>query len=344
MEEEKAATELAELMVELGTAQGKKTIALITDMNQPLGHAVGNSIEVIEAIETLKGKGPDDLTELSLTLAGMMIFAGEKARSWEAGFQMAKEALKSGCALSKLEAMIRSQGGDHRVVHDTSLFPRHSIAVELVSVARGFVHEIKAKTIGLAAQRAGAGRMTKEDKVDLSAGIYLNKKVGDAVSEGEVLATIYGNEQEKVEAAASMVESTFLLKGNPPEQAALVRKIIGLDQGEIDEYIQKQPATLQVMLLNVREAIRRALPEATEKMSYQMPTFWMGRNLIHFAAQKNHLGIYPGGDAMKYFAPRLTEYKTSKGAIQFPYKSFGTDQLNLISEIAAWCGKERSTK
>lgn len=111
-------------------------------------------------------------------------------------------------------------------------------------------------------------------------------------------------------------------------------------QSEIDEYIANQPIMRQVLLLNVRLAIRQALPEAKEKISWQMPTFWQGRNLIHFAAQKNHLGIYPGAEAMIHFESRLTEYKTSKGAIQFPYKSFGAEQMKLISEIAAWCGKE----
>ncbi|GHU60732.1 hypothetical protein FACS1894171_2600 [Clostridia bacterium] len=107
-----------------------------------------------------------------------------------------------------------------------------------------------------------------------------------------------------------------------------------------DEYIYHQPPKTQILLLNVRETIRAALPDATEKISYQMPTFWKGRNLIHFAAMKNHLGIYPGAAAMEHFTPRLTGYKTSKGAIQFPYKTFGNEQLALISEIAVWCGKE----
>ena len=111
---------------------------------------------------------------------------------------------------------------------------------------------------------------------------------------------------------------------------------------EIDAYIAGQPIQLQVMLLNVRLAIRQALPDATEKISWQMPTFWQGCNLIHFAAQKNHLGIYPGEKAMEHFAPRLTEYKTSKGAVQFPYKSFGVEQMALITEIATWCGKENT--
>jgi uncharacterized protein YdhG (YjbR/CyaY superfamily) len=108
----------------------------------------------------------------------------------------------------------------------------------------------------------------------------------------------------------------------------------------IDQYIAEQPENLQVLLLNVRLTIRETLPDATEKISWGMPTYWQGRNLIHFSAQKNHLGIYPGAEAMKHFTPRLTDYKTSKGAIQFPYKSFGKEQMELIKEIAAWCGEE----
>ena len=108
----------------------------------------------------------------------------------------------------------------------------------------------------------------------------------------------------------------------------------------IDQYIAEQPENIQILLLNVRLAIRETLPDAEEKISWAMPTYWKGRNLIHFAAQKNHLGIYPGAEAMKIFATRLVDYKTSKGAIQFPYKSFNAEQLELIKEIAAWCGAE----
>ena len=113
-------------------------------------------------------------------------------------------------------------------------------------------------------------------------------------------------------------------------------------RNEIDAYIANQTANVQVLLLSVLIAIKQVLPDAMEKISWQMPTFWQGRNLIHFAAQKNHLGIYPGAEAVKHFAPRLTEYKTSKGAIQFPYKSFSAEQIKLITEIAAWCGKENA--
>ena len=112
----------------------------------------------------------------------------------------------------------------------------------------------------------------------------------------------------------------------------------------IDEYISSQEDYIQPILKSVREAIRAELPDAVEKISYQMPTYWQKWNLIHFAAQKNHLGLYPGGDAVEHFTPRLADYKTSKGAIQFPYKAFSAEQLNLISEIAAWCGKEFAAK
>jgi uncharacterized protein YdhG (YjbR/CyaY superfamily) len=110
----------------------------------------------------------------------------------------------------------------------------------------------------------------------------------------------------------------------------------------IEDYIAAQPEDTQPGLRDVYRVIKAELPGATEKISYQMPTFWKGQNLIHFAAQKNHLGIYPGAAAMEYFAPRLTKYKTSKGAVQFPYKTFGGEPLALISEIAAWCGRNNA--
>ena len=107
---------------------------------------------------------------------------------------------------------------------------------------------------------------------------------------------------------------------------------------DVDEYIEAQPSLHKDTLRSVRQMIRMALPDATEKISWQMPTYWQGKNLIHFAAQKNHIGIYPGAEAVVHFKPRLTKYKTSKGGIQLPYKDFGSEQLNLITEIAVWCG------
>jgi uncharacterized protein YdhG (YjbR/CyaY superfamily) len=111
----------------------------------------------------------------------------------------------------------------------------------------------------------------------------------------------------------------------------------------IDDYIFAQAEAVQPLLQSVLKTLRKTLPTATEKISWQMPTFWQGRNLIHFAAQKNHLGIYPGAEAMERFAPRLAQYKTSKGAVQFPYQTFGGEQLALVAEIAAWCGENLRT-
>ncbi len=217
---------LGKMMVEIGNADHKKTIAVITDMNQPLGKAVGNSLEVIEAIDTLKGKGPSDITELSLTLAGIMIFAGGKAESKEQGYEMAKHALESGEALNKLSEFIEGQGGNPEILNDYSKFPQHTCTKEIACHKSGYVNKIAAKAIGLASQHSGAGRATKEDTIDLSAGIYLHKKVGDKVSKGEVLATVYGTDVEKVAKSVEEAEKAFIISENAPKKEELIKKII----------------------------------------------------------------------------------------------------------------------
>ena len=226
MERLEDAVELGELMVEIGKADGKKTIAVITDMNQPLGLAVGNSLEVIEAIETLKGNGPKDITDLSLTLASYMIYAGDKASSPEEGRQMAQQALLSGAALAKLAEFIEGQGGDPNVIHDHTLFPRPSCFSEIHSETDGFIGAIEARAIGLASQHSGAGRATKEDTIDLSAGIMLYKKVGDSVVKGDLLATVYGNDQIRVDRGAKEAAGAFLIQEEKPEGNALIKKVI----------------------------------------------------------------------------------------------------------------------
>lgn len=226
METLEQATELGTLMVDIGKADGKKTIAVITDMNQPLGYAVGNSLEVIEAIDTLKGKGPEDITELSLTLAGYMIYAGEKAPSYEVGREMAKEAMDSGEALEKLKLLIEGQGGDARVIQDYGLLPQPSYHQEIYAEQEGFVTEVAARTIGLASQHAGAGRATKEEEIDLSAGIVLRKKTGDSVRAGDVLASIYGQREEAVKAGAEEAKMAFAIGSQAPQRELLVKKVI----------------------------------------------------------------------------------------------------------------------
>ena len=226
MEKLEDAIDLAEMMVEIGNADNKKTIAVITDMSQPLGRAVGNSNEVIEAIETLKGNGPLDITELALTLAGIMIFAGEKAKTMEEGYSMASHALKSGKALEKLKIFIEGQGGDSRVIDDYSLFPQNTISMDVIAMEDGYVSEIKAKAIGLASQHSGAGRGTKEESIDLSAGVYLEKKVGDKVLKGEVLAKVYGNNKDKVKTGVKEAMNAFTIEKKEIVKKPLIIKII----------------------------------------------------------------------------------------------------------------------
>lgn len=228
METLEEAEQLGRLMVEIGNADGKKTVAVITDMDQPLGRAVGNSLEVIEAIDTLKGKGPEDITQLSLTLAGMMIFIGGRAEDQEQGRQLAEESLRSGAALEKMRLFIAGQGGDPAIIEDYSLFQPHTCFTEVKSPAAGFVQKLLAKQVGLASQHAGAGRATKEDSIDMAAGIYLSKKTGEPVEKGEVLATVYGNDKEKVKAAAGLLLAAYKIGETAPEQKSLVKTIIGV--------------------------------------------------------------------------------------------------------------------
>ena len=226
MENLEEAVELAKGMVDIGNADGKKTIAVITDMNQPLGRAVGNSNEVIEAIETLKGKGPSDITELALTLSGIMVYAGGHAETMEEGMEKAKEALHSGRALEKLAQFIEGQGGNPAVVEDYSLFPQPTAYQKVLAQEEGFVTEIQARFIGLASQHSGAGREKKEDPIDLSAGILLRKKVGDPVTKGDVLAEVSGRDSLKVRLAAEEAAKAFLIGPAAPEQGPIIIRII----------------------------------------------------------------------------------------------------------------------
>ncbi len=226
MEQFDDACELGSLMVEIGKADGKNTIALITDMNQPLGCAVGNSLEVMEAIDTLKGKGPKDIEALSLHLSAYMIYAGKKAASPEEGLVLAKKALENGTALKKLAEFIEGQGGNSHVIEDYSLFPQASCQKEVKAQVSGFIISIAARTIGLASQHTGAGRSTKEDDIDLSAGIVLHKKVGDAVQIGDVLAVILGNDSEKIHLGAVEAIKAFQIGSEKPKEEPLIKRII----------------------------------------------------------------------------------------------------------------------
>lgn len=220
------AVELGKTMVEIGNGTGKKTVAVVTDMNQPLGKAVGNSLEVIEAIDTLKGKGPEDITELSLRLAGIMIALGDRASSYEKGYAKAKEALESGRGLDKLKQFIKAQGGDERVVDDYSLFPQSKEKLVLRAEEDGYILRIDAQIIGKASQHTGAGRATKEEEIDLAAGILLHAKVGDKVLKGDLLLEVFGNSIEKIQAGINEAKAAFEIGEKKPEENKLIQQIL----------------------------------------------------------------------------------------------------------------------
>lgn len=205
MKETEDAKELARLMIKIGKNVGRKMAALVTDMDEPLGFAIGNSIEVIEAIETLKGNGPKDLVHVCVELAAAMLYLGDKG-SIEECRELAKDAISSGKALGKLKEMVKAQGGDAGVIENTEYFQKASVAYEVKSARSGYISKMDARQIGICAMMLGAGRETKDSVIDLSAGIKLCKKTGDYVAAGETLAVFYTNNLE----AVHKTEATFL--------------------------------------------------------------------------------------------------------------------------------------
>ena len=235
MKTEEDAEKLGRLMVDIGNDSGKKTMAVISDMEQPLGKAVGNSLEVIEAIEVLKGNGPEDITELSLKLAGIMIYlsgacatAGlEMQEGIAKGREAAAKALADGSALEKFKSFVSGQGGDPAIVDDYGLLPQADICTDIIAQEDGYVTSLDAMAIGLASQHTGAGREKKEDDVDLSAGIVLNRKCGDEVAKGDILCTLFGNDKEKIKRASQEAAEAFVIDKNRPKKRDLIKRIIG---------------------------------------------------------------------------------------------------------------------
>jgi len=228
-------TKLAEAMVSIGKLAGKEVVAVISDMEQPLGCAVGNSLEVQEAIDVLKCQGPEDITELSIELAGIMVYlsgvsgtAGlDRDEGIAVGKKAALEALHSGKALEKFRDFVQGQGGDPAITDDYGLMPQAALTTDVIAAQDGYVTALDAMKIGIASQHTGAGRQRKEDDIDLSAGIMLRKKRGDEVNRGDVLCTLYGNSEEKIEAAAEEAVQAFVIDSRKPEKAELIKKIIG---------------------------------------------------------------------------------------------------------------------
>ncbi|ANB60694.1 pyrimidine-nucleoside phosphorylase [Anoxybacteroides amylolyticum] len=196
MKELDDAKALAKAMVEIGNRVGRQTMAIISDMSQPLGYAIGNALEVKEAIDTLKGEGPKDLQELCLVLGSHMVYLAKKASSLEEARHMLERAIEDGSALEAFKRFLAAQGGDASVVDDQSKLPQAKYVIELEAKEDGYVAEIVADEIGTAAMLLGAGRATKESTIDLAVGLVLRKKVGDAVKQGESLVTIYSNREQ----------------------------------------------------------------------------------------------------------------------------------------------------
>lgn len=226
MKTQEEAEKLAELMVEIGNADGKETMAVITDMEQPLGNAIGNALEVQEAIDVLKNCGPEDITDLSITLAGIMVYLGKKAESIEEGMQKAQKALEDGSALGKLRDMVEGQGGNPGIIEDYGLMPQSALCMELKAWQDGYIEEMDAMKIGLASQHTGAGRERKEDDIDMAAGIVLCKKRGDIVITGEIIAKIYGNDVKKTEKALEELGNAVKIGKEKPQETSLIKKII----------------------------------------------------------------------------------------------------------------------
>ncbi|HYG99913.1 MAG TPA: thymidine phosphorylase [Terriglobales bacterium] len=209
MKKEDDAVYLAELMVETGRRMGKKMVALITDMDQPLGFAVGNALEVIECFEVLKGRGPADLRDLSVELSGWMFYLGGRTETVNAGKQLAAELIANGNALEKFREIIRLQCGDPAVIDDYGRLPQATHQVDILGTCRGYVASIACEQIGTASVVLGGGREKKEDSVDPAVGIILHKKVGDMVAHGEALCTVYFNSDARLPEARKLIEDAY---------------------------------------------------------------------------------------------------------------------------------------
>ena len=236
MKSEKDAAFLAELMVETGERMGKQVVALITDMDQPLGNMIGNALEVVEVLDVLRGRGPEDLHELCLELAGWMLYLGGVAKTVAEGKQQSARLISSGKALETFRQMVELQGGDPRVIDDAKRLPQAHSTVPVKSAKAGYLTSMQCEQIGTACVILGGGRERKEDSVDHAVGIVLHKKVGDRVTSGEPLATIYYNAEPKAERARQLIEASCTIEDAPPKtKRPLIHNVIGKSRDESAE-------------------------------------------------------------------------------------------------------------
>jgi pyrimidine-nucleoside phosphorylase/thymidine phosphorylase len=221
------ARRLAQMMVGIGRRMDKRVQALITDMSQPLGYAIGNALEVMEVSQTLQSAGPNDLTRLSLELAARMIHLGKVAETIDEARELAQRKLLDGSGYRKFKDVIQAQGGNPNVLDRFDLLPNASGAREIASPRAGFVSQIKAEDIGLASSMIGAGRDTKEAEIDPAVGVILEVKVGEKVEAGAVLCRLYYTKEDRLEEAAQLVEDAFRISTHPPEERELILEVVG---------------------------------------------------------------------------------------------------------------------
>ncbi|MGF2146253.1 pyrimidine-nucleoside phosphorylase [Vagococcus fluvialis] len=218
------AERLAHTMVRIGKLANRQTMAIISDMSQPLGNAIGNANEIVEAIDALKGEGPEDLMEMVYTLGSQMVVLAKKAETLEEARQMLEENIKNGKATEKFKEMIRNQGGDDSIVDHPEKLPQAKYVFEVPAKESGVVSKMVADQIGIAAMMLGAGRRTKEETIDYAVGLYLNKKVGDVVKEGEPLVTIYANREDVEDVKKVLYENIEI--GESGKEPTLIHKVI----------------------------------------------------------------------------------------------------------------------
>jgi pyrimidine-nucleoside phosphorylase len=229
MKREKDAVGLAEVMVDAGKSMGKRMVALITDMDQPLGRAAGHANEIIECIEVLNGKGPADVRELSVELSAWMFYLGEKTKSVEEGRKLAGRMISSGEAREKFKQCIRLQGGDERVIDEPEVLPKAISKADVSSNAGGILVTTDCEQFGIALAMLGGGRETKEDRIDHAVGLEFHKRIGEQIEIGEPLATIHYNSDAKLAEAKHLVAESFVIDQNSGGQTPrpLIRRIIG---------------------------------------------------------------------------------------------------------------------
>ncbi|MBB6216656.1 pyrimidine-nucleoside phosphorylase [Anaerosolibacter carboniphilus] len=220
---------LAQEMVDIGHHMGRETVAILTSMEQPLGYAIGNSLEIEEAIQTLHGNGPEDLTELSTTIASYMVLLAKEAVDIDAARERVMKQLQSGEALNKFREFIEAQGGDPSVTIDASLLPKAAYTMEVLAPEDGFIQSIKTDDIGVAALVLGAGRENKDSQIDLAAGIIMKRKVGDHILKGEPYATLYTNKKDMMKKAQDIILNAISLTNVPVEKPKLIKAIVMKD-------------------------------------------------------------------------------------------------------------------